>query len=48
MSNLTKEWSEYNHDYEKKVQDIRLKNGKEVIKCWPHTKLNISRDCYEC
>lgn len=33
---LTKEWSEYNHDYEKKCQDIRTKDGKEYIECWPN------------
>lgn len=35
-SKLTTEWSEYNHDYEKRVQDIRLKNGNEVMECWPN------------
>jgi hypothetical protein len=33
---LTKDWSEYDHDYEKRVQDIRLKDGREIIKCWPN------------
>ena len=36
MNNLTKDWSEYNHDYKKKMQDIRLKDGKVIIKCWPN------------
>lgn len=36
MSELTKEWSEYNHDYEKRVQDIRLSDGREIIKCYPN------------
>lgn len=33
---LKSEWTEYNHDYEKKIQDIRLKNGDEVMKCYPN------------
>ena len=36
MSKVTKDWSEYNHDYEKKVQDIRLKDGTEIFKCYPN------------
>ena len=35
-TNLTLEWSEYNQDYEKRVQDIRLKDGTEILKCWPN------------
>lgn len=35
-SQLTKEWQEYNGNYEKRVQDIRLKDGREIIKCWPN------------
>lgn len=35
-SKLTKEWQEYDHDYEKRVQDIRTKDGKEYIECWPN------------
>jgi hypothetical protein len=35
-STLTKDWSEYNHDYEKRVQDIRTKDGNEYIECWPN------------
>jgi hypothetical protein len=35
-TNLTYEWSEYNHDYEKRVQDIRLKSGQEIMKCYPN------------
>jgi hypothetical protein len=33
---LTKEWSEYNHDYEKVCQDIRCKDGTEFMECWPN------------
>lgn len=33
---LTKEWSEYNHDYEKECQDIRTKDGVEYMECWPN------------
>lgn len=32
----TKEWQEYDHDYEKDFQDIRTKDGKEYINCWPN------------
>lgn len=32
----TKEWQEYDHDYEKDFQDIRTKGGKEYIECWPN------------
>lgn len=35
-SKLTSEWTEYNHDYEKRVQDIRTKDGKEYFECWPN------------
>jgi hypothetical protein len=35
-SKLTKEWSEYDGDYEKEVQDIRTKDGKEYANCWPN------------
>lgn len=33
---LTKEWTPYNGDYQKKVQDIKLKNGDIVFHCWPN------------
>lgn len=33
---LTFEWQEYDHDYEKKIQDIRVKSGKEYLCCWPN------------
>lgn len=33
---LTKEWMEYDGEYCKAMQDIRLKNGDEVMKCWPN------------
>lgn len=32
----TKEWQEYDHDYEKDFQDIRTKDGNEYINCWPN------------
>jgi len=35
-TNLTKEYSEYNGDYEKKMQDIKTKDGKEYLMCWPN------------
>lgn len=35
-SKLTSEWTEYDHDYEKRFQDIRTKDGKEHIECWPN------------
>jgi hypothetical protein len=30
------EWQEYDGDYCKAMQDIRLKNGDEVLMCWPN------------
>jgi hypothetical protein len=36
---LTKEWQQYDGNYCKAMQDIRLKNGDEVIKCWPNAGL---------
>lgn len=35
-SKLTKEWSEFDGDYEKQMQDIKLKNGDVVTMCWPN------------
>lgn len=32
----TKDWQEYDHDYEKDCQDIRTADGKEYINCWPN------------
>ena len=32
----TKEWQPYDHDYEKDFQDIRTKDGKEYINCYPN------------
>lgn len=32
----TKDWQEYDHDYEKELQDIRTKDGKEYKNCWPN------------
>lgn len=35
---LSKEWSEFNatEGYEKRMQDIKLKNGDVVTNCWPN------------
>ncbi len=33
---LSKEWSSFNGDYEKSMQDIKLKNGDIVEMCWPN------------
>lgn len=33
---LTKEWQPYNGEYEKKMQDVKLKNGDIVFYCWPN------------
>ena len=32
----TTKWQEYDHDYEKDIQDIRTKDGKEYVNCWPN------------
>jgi hypothetical protein len=46
----TKEWQEYDHDYEKDFQDIRTKDGKEYVNCWPNAGkwivLNAKKDLY--
>lgn len=37
MSAVTFEWQEYETDsYEKRLQDIRLKDGREFFECWPN------------
>ena len=33
---LTKEWSKFDGDYEKSMQDIKLFNGDIVTMCWPN------------
>ena len=33
---LTKEWAEFDGDYEKLMQDIKLKDGTVIIGCWPN------------
>lgn len=33
---LTKEWTPFNGDYEKSVQDIKLFNGDIITFCWPN------------
>lgn len=35
---LTKEWSEFDHKkgYEKRMQDVKLKNGDILFCCWPN------------
>jgi hypothetical protein len=35
---ITKEWSKFNHaeGYEKRMQDVKLKNGDILYCCWPN------------
>lgn len=33
---LTYEWQKYDGDYQKKIQDIKLKNGFIVMACYPN------------
>jgi hypothetical protein len=35
---LTMEWIEFDpsRGYQKQMQDIRLKTGEEIMKCWPN------------
>lgn len=33
---LTYEWQKYDGDYQKKIQDIKLKNGDVVEFCYPN------------
>lgn len=33
---LTYDWQPYDHDYCKAMQDIRLKDGREIMECWPN------------
>lgn len=33
---LTKDWIEFDGDYVKAMQDIKLKNGDVVTMCWPN------------
>jgi len=33
---LTYEWQKYDGDYQKKIQDIKLKNGDIVPFCYPN------------
>jgi hypothetical protein len=33
---LTKEWTPFNGDYEKSMQDIKLFNGDVITMCWPN------------
>lgn len=35
-TNLTKEWTRFNGDYEKEMQDIKLFNGDIITMCWPN------------
>ncbi len=46
---LTKEWSKFNGDYEKLVQDIKLFNGEIITKCWPNAGywLICQKECNE-
>jgi hypothetical protein len=36
MKELTKEWSEFDGNYEKEMQDVKLKNGDIITMCWPN------------
>jgi hypothetical protein len=33
---LTYEWQKYDHEYEKRIQDLKLFNGDIVMCCWPN------------
>lgn len=33
---LTKEWTKFDGDYEKSMQDIKLFNGDIIEMCWPN------------
>lgn len=33
---LTHEWQKYDGDYQKEIQDIKLKNGDIVMACYPN------------
>lgn len=41
---LTHEWIEFDptRGYQKQMQDIRLKNGDEVMKCWPNAMVWVT------
>jgi len=42
MTFVPKEWVEFNGDYKKCMQDIRLKDGTEIEECWPNAgKFNV-------
>lgn len=41
---MTTEWQIFTGDYEKTMQDIRLKDGTEYIKCWPNAGVFIVMD----
>lgn len=36
VKTLTKEWSIFDGDYEKSMQDIKLFNGDVITMCWPN------------
>ena len=36
---LTKEWSKFDGDYEKSMQDIKLFNGDIITMCYPNAGL---------
>ena len=49
---LTHEWQEYDMNYQKAVQDIRTKDGKEYENCWPNAGTwnvmgEIEKDCMQ-
>jgi hypothetical protein len=45
---LTKEWSDYNHDYEKELQDIKTRTGTVYLNCWPNAgEWNVCNDDHQ-
>lgn len=36
IKTLTKEWTKFDGDYEKSMQDIKLLNGDIIFMCWPN------------
>lgn len=34
---ISKDWQIYDHEYEKLCCDIRTKDGKEYMECWPNS-----------
>lgn len=38
-------WIEFDGNYKKTVQDIRLKDGTEILECWPNAGKFICLSC---